>query len=216
MKKIILTSAIVMGTLVSLVCLAASSTQMINYQGRLTDSAGAPLNGSSIEVLFSIYGEASGGTALWSETQSITVTGGIYSVQLGAANPISDDLFSASDRWLGVKVGADPEMSPRAQITSVAYAVNSMRLAGKKIQSGQQSLTVSGSSSGTANVTFPAAFASPPQVITGALDAQIGGKTMIVDQVTNLTTTGCTVSFTVLDGSTANGSANFDWIAIGE
>lgn len=218
MKKQIYVMAMVLGIAVSisLVCLAASSTQMINYQGRLTDSGGMVIDGDSVDVVFSIYGVASGGTALWSEPQAIAVNNGIYSVQLGKINPIPSSLFNASDRWLGVKVGTDAEMMPRAQITSVAYAMNSQRIAGKIIQSGQGVLTVSDASTGSANVTFPAPFADPPQVIVGALNAQITGKTFIVDQVTNITTTGCTISFISLDGSSSSGSANFDWIAIGE
>ncbi len=201
---------------VAALCLAASSTQMINYQGRLTDDGGAPITGDTVSVVFSIYDGDTAAAALWSETQAIAVADGVYSVALGAVNPISDDLFNAADRWLGVKVRADAEMSPRAQITSVAYAINSKRVAGKIIQSGQATINVSAAATGSANVTFPAAFASPPQVITGALDDQVGGKTMIVDQVTNVTTTGATVNFVTLDASTTTGAANFDWIAIGE
>jgi hypothetical protein len=65
-------------------------------------------------------------------------------------------------------------------------------------------------------VTFPAPFASAPQVTTGALDNQLGGKTFIVDQVTSVTTTGCNINFTSLDGTTSTGSANFDWIVMEE
>ena len=202
--------------MIAALCLAASSNQMINYQGRLTDGTGAPIDGTSVSVTFSIYNVASGGTALWTETQSISVSQGLYSVQLGAVNPVPDDLFNAADRWLGVKVGADLEMTPRAQITSVAYAMNSQRIGGQKIQSGKASLSVSGAATGIASVAFPTAFRAPPQVITGALGNQIGGTTFIVEKVENLTASGCDVSFTALDGSTASGIASFDWIAIGE
>jgi H-type lectin domain len=217
MKKIIASYVGVAILFVAGVCLAASSTQMINYQGRLADTGGSPINGSTVSVIFSIYTTASGDTVLWTETQSIVVTGGLYNVKLGEVNPITDNLFSASDRWLGVQVRTDPEMVPRAQITSVAYAINSQRIAGKKIQSGQSTLTIaSAAASGPVSVTFPAPFAVAPQVITGALSDQVGGKTFIVEKVDTITTTGCVVTFTSLDGSTTVGSANFDWIAIGE
>lgn len=216
MKRNLKLSVIVMVLAVAEVCLAASSTQMINYQGRLTDIGGAPVSGSTVSVTFSIYGAASGTTALWTETQSVSVAGGVYSVELGAANPISDDLFKAPSRWLGVKVRTDPEMTPRARITSAAYAMNSKRIGGKKIQSGQETLTVAGVSGGAANITFPVPFASVPQVMIGALDGQIGGKTVIATEVVSLSATGCAVWFLVLDASAVTGSANFDWIAIGE
>lgn len=205
---------------VSIMALAAfglaSGADTINYQGRLMESAGAPVDGSSVGVTFSIHGVSSGGTALWSETQSISVAGGLYNVELGKSNPIPDDLFAGADRWLGVRVGGDAEMSPRARITSVAYAFNSRRIGGKKIQSGQGTLSVSGAPGGSVNVTFSEAFASPPRVLTGALDGQVGGITFIVGEVTNVTATGCTINFVSLDGSSSTGGANFDWIAIGE
>ncbi len=216
MKKVMISSVTICVMTIALVCIAANSTQIINYQGRLTDDTGTPIDGTSVDVVFSIYDGETASTPIWSEPQNITPSGGIYNIKLGEVNPIPDSLFSASNRWLGVKVGTDPEMTPRSQITSVAYAFNSQRIAGKKIQSGQGVLAVSAASTGSVNISFPATFANPPQVIVGALNSQLTGKTFIVEQVTNITTTGCTISFVSLDGSLSSGNANFDWIAIGE
>ncbi len=216
MKKILNNSAMIILMAVTILCLGATSAQMINYQGRMTDNLGVPIDGNSVAVEFSIYDAASGGTALWTESQVIAVTKGLYSVKLGANNPIQSNLFDNADRWLGVKAGADPEMIPRSQITSVAYAFNSQRIGGKRIQSGQGTLNLSSQPAGTVDITFPSPFAAPPQVLTGALNSQIGAVTFIVDKVYNVTATGFTVSFTSIHGSTGTGSADFDWIAVGQ
>ena len=51
-------------------CAFAEVPPQINFQGRLTDSSGNPLTGSNFDIKFLIYAAASGGTALWSETQT--------------------------------------------------------------------------------------------------------------------------------------------------
>jgi len=94
---------------------------LINYQGRLTNTAGNPLNGS-YPMTFTLYSEPTGGTPLWTETQTVPVTRGVFSVLLGNAASISSTVFDGSDRWLGVKVGSDSEMVPRRRVVSVGYA----------------------------------------------------------------------------------------------
>jgi len=39
----------------------------INYQGHLTDAAGAPVNGTT-NIFFALYTASTGGIAIWSET----------------------------------------------------------------------------------------------------------------------------------------------------
>jgi hypothetical protein len=79
----------------------------------------------SYSVTFTIYDAATGGNNLWTETQSVTTAGGLFTVLLGLANPVPDSAFQDTSRHLGVKVGADPEMTPRQKLTSVGYAYES-------------------------------------------------------------------------------------------
>lgn len=98
--------------------------QQINYQGYLTDDLGSPQD-NSYGMVFAIYDVSSGGAALWSESQTVTVVSGIYNVKIGqdpGGNPFPTDLFDGQ-RWLGVTVGADTEMTPRQFLTSVPYAM---------------------------------------------------------------------------------------------
>src|SRR6185503_15599280 len=46
-------------------------------------------------------------------------------VQLGSTVPFPADLWDGSIRFIGVKVGADPEMTPREEVASVPYALRS-------------------------------------------------------------------------------------------
>jgi hypothetical protein len=100
----------------------AAIPQKMNYQGKLTDSAGNPENGS-FDMVFSIYTAGTGGSLLWSEPRTgVPVNKGIYSLVLGEGTPITTEVFDGSERWLGVKVEGDAEMEPRMKIVSVANA----------------------------------------------------------------------------------------------
>ncbi|HEX2896775.1 MAG TPA: hypothetical protein VHP63_01830 [candidate division Zixibacteria bacterium] len=101
---------------------SAAIPQFIKYQGLLTDTSGATLNGSQ-NMTFKLYDAASGGNLLWTESQSVNVTDGLFQVSLGASTPLITDIFEAAQElWLGVSVGANPEMSPRERIGAVPYA----------------------------------------------------------------------------------------------
>jgi hypothetical protein len=95
----------------------------LTQQGRLLDNAGQPVNGL-VSFTFSIYEDAEGGDALWSEEQEITLDEGYFSARLGdeGANAFPAELFSGNVRYLGIRVGSDPEMTPRQRIASVPYA----------------------------------------------------------------------------------------------
>ena len=91
----------------------------ISYQGRLTDSSGAPLAGSH-SIVFSIYGAADGGSPLWSETKIAEAdSGGVFSTVLGSANPIEIDF--AGPCWLEIEVDGET-LSPRREVVSVPFA----------------------------------------------------------------------------------------------
>ena len=94
----------------------------INYQGRLTTVGGTSVPDGSYSVVFTIYDAASFGSSKWTETQSVNTTGGLFAVLLGTVTPITDTVFNGASRYLGVKVGADPELAPRTQLVSVPYS----------------------------------------------------------------------------------------------
>ncbi|OGU06291.1 MAG: hypothetical protein A2X82_04300 [Geobacteraceae bacterium GWC2_55_20] len=97
----------------------AAVPQEVGYQGYLTDAGGVPVNGS-VTITLSLYTTSTGGTALWSENQTISIDKGIYSVSLGAVTPLT--LPFDTRYYLGIKVGNDVELSPRQPLASTPYA----------------------------------------------------------------------------------------------
>lgn len=97
---------------------------MMNYQARLLDpSTGDPKPDGSYTMSFSIYNLSSGGAALWTETKYVEVKGGLFATVLGDVQPLPVSIFNGQNLWLGIKVGADPEASPRQQLLPMPYAI---------------------------------------------------------------------------------------------
>lgn len=108
--------------------IVAAVPQVINYQGRVTDSSGDAIPDGIQRISFAIYDDAVGGTTLWSSAANIDVAGGLITYQLGSKIPLPDDLFSSDTvRWLGITVGENPEAAPRLRMTSVAFAYHTLR-----------------------------------------------------------------------------------------
>lgn len=98
---------------------AQSVPKYMSYQGELTDSSNNPVT-ATVSVEFKLYNALSGGSELWSETQSVSVTNGFFSVQLGSVTPLTLDFDQ--QYFLSLNVASDGEMSPRQPINSVGYA----------------------------------------------------------------------------------------------
>ncbi|MFZ2095670.1 MAG: hypothetical protein WAV05_03440 [Anaerolineales bacterium] len=121
MKKLLVLALIVVFILVANPCWP-DIPHLINYQGMLTDDGGVPLNGS-YDLTFSIYSISSGGSALWDETHNdVLIEDGLFSVILGSTESIPSSVFEGAERYLGIKVDTDPELTPRIRLTSVGYA----------------------------------------------------------------------------------------------
>jgi hypothetical protein len=100
----------------------ADVPQGITEQGRLFDAGGNPID-AAVTLTFSLYPTAAGGTAVWTEQQTVMLDEGYFSVQLGAVTPIPPATWNGSVYYVGIKVGADPEMSPRQPTFAVPYAL---------------------------------------------------------------------------------------------
>jgi hypothetical protein len=102
----------------------ADVPNIITYQGKLSNFDGSPANGTHT-LTFGIYSASAGGTALWSSgPRSVGVVDGLFTYQLGSNVPLPFDIMSDTSRWLGIKVGSDPEMIPRTRFTSEAFAMH--------------------------------------------------------------------------------------------
>ena len=110
--------------------LTAEVPQLISYQGRLTDSGANPVPDGNYEITFSLYDVEIGGLPIWAETLStVGVQNGLFNVVLGATTPFGGPAKNSavSSIWLGIKVGADAELSPRSQLLSVPFAFDADR-----------------------------------------------------------------------------------------
>lgn len=117
---------LILAVVFSSVCFA-EVPQLINYQGRLTDTGGEPVPDGPYLINFRIFGSEAGDDSLWwSGFQTVQVADGLFSYQLGSNEPLPSDFFGpGSDPFLGIIVNTDPEITPRTPITSVAFAWHS-------------------------------------------------------------------------------------------
>lgn len=106
---------------------AWANSKFINVQGRLTDTAGAPLTGTQT-VTFRLYTSsyAAVGSAIWTESQSVALSSGLFNVKLGSVTAL-DALPFTQTYYLGIQVAGDAnELSPRQQLGASAYAQGSV------------------------------------------------------------------------------------------
>ncbi len=104
---------------------SAQTPRLMRFSGVVHDAQGAVRSGPAT-LTFGIYADAEGGTALWTEVQTVMLgPDGRYSVVLGAtqAEGVPLGLFASGEaRWLGVQVD-DQEAGPRVMLVSVPYAL---------------------------------------------------------------------------------------------
>ena len=143
--KLCLNNFVVFLILISIFIIPVNSVQSafnqeINYQGKLTDSAGENVTDGDYNMEFNLYTTSTSTTAIWTETltltNKVTVTSGLFSVLLGNVTTIAGVDFN-QDIYLGVNIGGsgtaswDGEMTPRKQIASVPSAFESEQLNGQ-------------------------------------------------------------------------------------
>ncbi len=99
------------------------SATTVNYQGRLADSSGTPLNGT-YGMSFALYDALTGGNLVWGPENhtAVPVSNGLFSVGLGSqtAGGIPTSAWNG-DRYLGITVGGET-LAPRELIRSVPIA----------------------------------------------------------------------------------------------
>lgn len=134
--------------------LHADVPAFLNYQGKVYDSSGLPIGATGTasapvaspvnrKVIFRIYDAVSGGTRLWTEEQTVTISLGEFSVLLGQgigatgtasseSRPELEAVFTSgsANRYLELTLdngdnaitAADVPIAPRQQITTTAYS----------------------------------------------------------------------------------------------
>jgi hypothetical protein len=119
----VLSAFLVLATLILLAPPSLSDIpNLINFQGRATDTSGNPVPDGNYIVLFRIYDAETGGTELWnSGNHWVGVENGAFSFVMGESSQPPLNLDFTQDYWLLLTFHGDDQL-PRKQLGSVGYA----------------------------------------------------------------------------------------------
>lgn len=148
--------------------------ETINFQGKVVNSDGTNVADGEYTFVFRLYNVASGGTHMWTETQSnVQVTAGIFRVSLGSVSSLSGINFNDDSIYLGINFNSDGEMTPRIRFASVPYAFNAQKVAGLTVTDTTGTLTIPDSTT----IQFGGAFTTSAQdltlTLTGSTDVTL-------------------------------------------
>ncbi|RLB75075.1 MAG: hypothetical protein DRH24_20205 [Deltaproteobacteria bacterium] len=103
----------------------ASPPKVLNFQSKLTDSAGVGIN-DTLDITFRLYNVTTGGTPLWTETHtSVPVVKGLFDVILGTVTPFPDSVNFSEQYYLEIEVDSET-LSPRIPLKSSPYAIRAL------------------------------------------------------------------------------------------
>ena len=125
MKKLLF--LLTMVSFMSVNILGQAIPKQIDYQGVLKTAAGVIVPDGNYPMTFKIYNDPTGGAALWTETQTVAVANGLFSAHLGSVTPITGVPFDRI-QFLGITLGAEPELLPRTTFTPSPYSFMSMKV----------------------------------------------------------------------------------------
>ncbi len=180
---------------------AAGIYRTIHFQGKVVNADGTNVTNASYPFTFALYTAGTGGTQLWTENQTLSVTDGIFRAPLGSVTSFSGSVdFNTDNLFLGINFNADGEMSPRVRFTAVPYALNAEKVAGLTVTNTTGTLTVQNTKTISFGDTFTTSGAYPLTLtVTGTTNATIPtGTVTLVDTATAQTLTNKTVGSTGL------------------
>ncbi|MFP4089324.1 MAG: hypothetical protein ACLFUB_04745 [Cyclobacteriaceae bacterium] len=93
--------------IISIASSCAQVSKQLNYSGTLYDTSGQPLVDGTPSLKFNLYKVSTGGSPIWTETQSVTTLVGEFSVLLGSTTPFPDSIDFTTDYWLGLKLNSE-------------------------------------------------------------------------------------------------------------
>jgi hypothetical protein len=87
----------------------------------LTDNGGHPVADGIYDISVSLYTTETGGTALWTENQSVDVSGGLANITLGETSPLTVPFNNRY--YAGIKIGSGTELTPRLTLNPSVYSL---------------------------------------------------------------------------------------------
>ncbi len=110
----------------------AASSDYIHFQTKLVNSDDTNVSNGTYSFKYEIYDSSTGGTLLWSEEQSVSVSDGVVDVNLGSVTSFPSDLFENSDLYLQVSMDTNGNTADgyeedfgRMMITANAFSFHS-------------------------------------------------------------------------------------------
>lgn len=111
-------AALLLATLLPAAALAVPQT--LTHQARVLDASGAPISGTR-DVVVRLYDQ--GGVARFTEAfDDVDVADGYLTVVLGANGALTTEVLLIDPLFLGLQLGAEPELPTRQQLHATAYA----------------------------------------------------------------------------------------------
>lgn len=123
MKRLVVSALIAAAFVLGAARAEAGVPRQFSYQGVLTDNVGTIVPDGSYDLTVRLYTVASGGSAVVTEAHpATTVARGGFSIVVGETASLAA-IDANGPLYLSLQVGADPEMSPRVQLTASPYAM---------------------------------------------------------------------------------------------
>lgn len=105
------------------------ASRRLSYQAVLTDNVGNALPGPTVNLAFRIYNGAAVQVEGPINVPNVAIVDGVVSTQI----PVTASTFDGGDRFLGVSINGGAELTPRVQLTTVAYALRVDRVASAEL-----------------------------------------------------------------------------------
>jgi hypothetical protein len=107
-----------------------SLTADYSHQGKLTTSSGMPVPDGNYTIQYRLFHAATDGTAVYTQTNTVPVKGGLFDTSIGLTSVITPEIFS-QPTWMEVSVNGEV-FTPRQRLEGAPYA--SSLVAGAVIQ----------------------------------------------------------------------------------
>lgn len=121
--------------LLGLLIAGCSLEPVFSYQGLLTDPSGNPVADGSYNAVFRLYTVASGGSAVYTQTRTISVQDGLFDTSVGG-DDVPTEIY-ANQLYLEVTIEGET-LSPRQALRGAPYAFS---LASGALVQGSEAIT---------------------------------------------------------------------------
>jgi hypothetical protein len=161
----------------------ATNPGFISFQGKVVNADGTNVTNGTYPFDFILWDDPTAGTNRWQElSKSVVVTNGVFQTNLGSATALPD-FNTYPNLYLAIRFNTDAQgyMTPRVQLTSVPYAINSDKLGGLTSASfGQLSTTNAWTNTNSVKVASATAFQVQNSGSNGILTVDTSGGQVLL------------------------------------